>query len=206
MAKKSKGKVIQMLSPENYIRQKARTLPLYECWVNAGWNESKMASLVVARKHITGNITYGVFLVDLACLGVKDSFWHFNTPEAEYRKELDRLTRSNEGIEKIDYLLAHNIVYAGIEFAQEYEFKPHKNFTSVTQFILEEDKKDIPLIEIECGIDGLPTYMQGPLDSDAKARQIVAQLERTAGKGNYYLMNGEGDILNKEEDEITHNQ
>ena len=42
MAKTSKGKVIQMLSPENYIRQKARTLPVYECMVNSGWDETKI--------------------------------------------------------------------------------------------------------------------------------------------------------------------
>lgn len=33
MTEKKKGKVVQMLSPENYIRQKAPTLPVYECWV-----------------------------------------------------------------------------------------------------------------------------------------------------------------------------
>jgi hypothetical protein len=31
MAKKEKGKVIQMFSPEKYIRQKARILPIPEC-------------------------------------------------------------------------------------------------------------------------------------------------------------------------------
>jgi hypothetical protein len=59
MAKKGKGKIIQMLSPENYIRQKARTLPLYECWINAEWNEGKMATLIVAQlDRITGKGNY----------------------------------------------------------------------------------------------------------------------------------------------------
>ena len=51
MAKKSSGKVVQMLSPENYIRTKARTLPLYECWINTDWKEGSQASCIVSRKH-----------------------------------------------------------------------------------------------------------------------------------------------------------
>ncbi len=43
MAKKKQGKAVPMLSPENYIRQKARTLPLFECWVNKNWREDKLA-------------------------------------------------------------------------------------------------------------------------------------------------------------------
>jgi len=43
MANKNKGKVIPMLSPENYIKTKARSLPIYECIVNADWEESKTA-------------------------------------------------------------------------------------------------------------------------------------------------------------------
>ena len=41
MAKKKKGKVIQMLSPENYIKQRARTLPIYECRINSDWEINK---------------------------------------------------------------------------------------------------------------------------------------------------------------------
>jgi hypothetical protein len=201
MAKKGKGKVIQMLSPENYIRQKARTLPVYECWVNAGWDKSQIASLIVSRQHTNGNITAGIYLVDLACLGVKDTSWFFNISMSEYRKNIEHFMEMDDGVEKIDYVLAHNIVYAGIEFAGEYEFKPHRDFATVTQYILDEDHEDIPVIEIECGLEGLPAYMQGPLHSDAKARQVVAQLERVAGHGNYYLINEAGEIIDDDYDD-----
>jgi len=200
MAKSSKGKVIQMLSPENYIRQKARTLPVYECMVNNGWEESQLANLVVARQHTNGNITAGLYLVDLSCLGIKDTTWFFNISVSEYRENIERFMLTEDGVENIDYVLAHNIVHAGLEFADDYEFKPHKDFTSVTQFILDEENDDIPLIEIECGFNGLPAYMQGPLDNDQKSRQVIAQLERVAGPGNYYLIDEDGEIINDIDD------
>jgi len=67
MANKNKEKVIQMLSPENYIRKKARSLPIYECWVNTNWEGSGMANIVIARSHTNGNITFCIYLVDLYC-------------------------------------------------------------------------------------------------------------------------------------------
>lgn len=196
MTEKKKGKIVQMLSPENYIRQKARTLPIYECWVNSDWEESGLANIFVARKHSNSNITLGLYLVDLKCLGVKDAQYRFNIPESEYSEMLYQAGESLE-MEQISYTLAHNIVFAGIEFADGFGFKPHKDYTSVAQYILEEDTDDVELMEIECGIDGKPAYLRGPLDSDARAVQIIAQLERTAGPGNYTIL----DQADFEEDE-----
>ena len=184
MAKNNKGKVIQMLSPENYIRKKARTLPILECLVKSDWEEAKMATVLVARNHVNGNITVCTYLVDLMCLGVKDSMFLFNVPVHKYEEFKEKVNGGMEMTE-VDYSLAHNIVYAGIEFAEEYGFKPHKDYESVTKFMLEEDTEDIELIEIECGIDGQPVYMRGPFEDDAKARRIIAQLDKTVGRGNY---------------------
>lgn len=184
MANKNKGKVVQMLSPENYIRKKARTLPIYECSINEDWEESRMVQLSVARKHTNGNITACFYLVDLMCLGIKDSTFMFNAPIHAYREQIEKIDNQIPLVE-IDYILAHNIVFAGLEYAEEYGFKPHKDFTSITQFMLEEDTDDIELLEIECGMNDKPTYMRGPFDDDVKVKKIIAQLEKTAGPGNY---------------------
>jgi hypothetical protein len=184
MGKNNKGKVIQMLSPENYIRKKARTLPIYECLVRSDWQETKMTTVTVARNHTNGNITVCSYLVDLFCLGVKDSMYLFNVPVPKYEEFKERVNGEMEMTE-VDYTLAHNIVYAGVEFAEEFGFKPHKDYESVTKYMLEEDTEDIELIEIECGNDGKPLYMRGPFEDDAKARRIIAQLEKNAGPGKY---------------------
>lgn len=189
MGKNNKGKVIQMLSPENYIRKKARALPIYECLVRSDWEEAKMATVLIARDHTNGNITVCSYLVDLFCLGVKDSMYLFNVPVHEY-EEFKEKFNSNMEMTEVDYTLAHNIVYAGVEFAEEFGFKPHKDYESVTKFMLEEDTEDIELIEIECGNDGKPLYMRGPFEDDAKARKIIAQLEKNAGSGNYEYIDG----------------
>ncbi|MFA9391377.1 MAG: hypothetical protein ACERKD_16330 [Prolixibacteraceae bacterium] len=200
-----------MLSPEKYIRQKARSLPVYDCWINKHWKESQMANIVVARQHTNGNITAGIYLMDLSCLGVKDTLWVFNLPLVEFRDKLEIIFDAEGGFSSIEYALAHNIVYAGIEFAADYEFKPHKDFTSLTQYILEEDTNAIPLIEVTCGFDGFPAYMQESPENNHQSKEIIAQLERVAGPGNYMLLDEYGNNLNdvdyfddeEEEDEFT---
>lgn len=183
MAKKKKGKVIQMLSPENYIRQKARTLPVHECLINSGWKESGLANITVTRRHTNNNFTVGLYLVDLNCLGIKDTHYFFNISPLEYKNFIDN---TNEGINvgKAGYALVHNIIFASLEYAEEYGFKPHKDF-ALTKYILEEDTEDIELIDIECGENGRPLYVRSPNDSEWQAKSIIDQLQRTAGPGNY---------------------
>jgi hypothetical protein len=192
MAKKKQSKVVQMLSPENYIRQKARTLPVYKCFVNSNWQESGMANVLVARRHTNSNLTFGTYLVDLKCLGVKDAGYDFNVSESDFITLLDRM-KMNLDFNEINYILAHNIIYAGLEFAEDFGFKPHRDFTQVAQYILEEDTESIELMDIECGNNGKPLYVSGPFDSITDINKIIATLEKNAGPGNYSIIIGDGD-------------
>lgn len=197
MPKNKKGKVIQMLSPENYIRKKARNLPLFECLVTSDWEETKMTTVVIARHHINGNITVCSYVVDLACLGVKDTLFLFNISPLVFSDFKEKINGRLDMIE-VDYPLAHNIILAAVEFAAEFGFKPYKEYESITKFMLEEDTEEIELMEIECGIHGKPMYMQGPFEDDVRARQIIAQLEKTAGRGNYdFLLSPDNDFIDQ---------
>lgn len=135
MAKGNSDKGSQMLSPENYIRKKVRTLPVYECLVNNDWEESKMVQVVFARRHINGNITTCFYLVDLLCLGVKDTFFMFNVPFSVYKEKIEMICDGLD-MEQTTYDLIHNIIYAGLEFADENGFSPNKDFTLVTSYML----------------------------------------------------------------------
>jgi hypothetical protein len=185
MSKKAAKKQVQALSPEKYIRQKSRNLPIFKCWINKNWEESRLANIVIARQHVGKSLTVCIYLVDLYCLGVKDTYYLFNILESE----LDEFFRENDRLEftGISYELAHNIIYSALEFAEEYGFSPHRDFTQTTGFFLEEDTDDIPLIEIECGgKDGKPMYINSGHENPARERQILNQLEKNAGKGNFH--------------------
>jgi len=195
MKKNKAGKVVQMLSPSNYIKTKARNLPIYECRVQPGWENDKLAQVLVARTHTNGNITAAVYLVDLLCVGIKDTTYLFNHTKTDYEDFLNEFTEQGLTLEQIDYNLAHNIVYASIEFAETYDFKPHREFESITKYILDEDTEEIPLIEIECGSDGLPTVLVDLWEDSKALNRVVSQLEKTAGPGNYLLIYEDGRVF-----------
>lgn len=197
--KKNKGKVIQMLSPENYIKQKARALPIQECWINSLWKEEGLAQVLVARIHSNGHFTVGMYLVDLKCLGIKDAMYFFNMSELEYGELIYKL-KANMQMELTEYKLVHNIVFAGEEYAEDLGFEPHKDF-KIAVYILEEDTDDIELIDIECGRQGKPFYIRGPYESDLQAAQIIAQLVKTVGIGNFEIANSDFNDLNHDFEE-----
>ncbi|MEA4918819.1 hypothetical protein [Proteiniphilum sp.] len=169
---------------------------MFKCYVNEDWNEEgSITHLTISRKHINGNITFCSYLVDLKCLGIKDTMYKFNIPDFEFDEFVGQVD-SNLHLMEIDYNLAHNIIYAAWEFGEEIGFEPHKDFLSITQYMLAEYSDDIPLIEIACGDkDGKPLYIQGPFEDDAMANMIINRLEKNVGVGNFHFVMGDDDRI-----------
>jgi hypothetical protein len=181
---------MQNISPRQYFETRLRKLPVYKCFVNADWQKEKMASVMVLRKHVNGHVSGSNFLVDLLCLGVKDATWFFNTDE----NELIEMTQNTDvPIMETSYELAHNIVYAGLEFAEEYYIKPHPEF-AIAKYVLEEDDDAIELMEIETGEDGMPHLVESFFGQYAEAHKM---LKKYAGEGNYKVSLA---IFDEEED------
>jgi hypothetical protein len=170
----------QQLSPKKYIETQARKLPVHKCLVNADWEETQMANIVVMRRHVNGNVTLGLYLVDLLCLGIKDTIYKFNIPEFE----ADEMFADGDFFTTINYNLAHNIIFAGHDFAMEFDIPPHKDF-ALTKNILAEDNDDVPLIEIAVGdkFDGKPHLMINPY---GQGKWALEKLIKNAGEGNYH--------------------
>jgi tetratricopeptide (TPR) repeat protein len=182
--KKKESKSAVPLSAEGYIRKKARTLPIFECLINSDWKKGGMADIIIARRHINGNITLGFYLVDILCLGVKDSFYSFNILPHEYENLKREYSEELKTI-KCNYALVHNIIYGAVEFAEEFGFHPHKDFLKITVNILEEDDEKVELIDIEFGQNGKPCLIVGP---DHNYATEIAMLEKSAGPGNYEVL------------------
>jgi hypothetical protein len=181
------------LSPEKYIRTKARQLPIDKCYINEGWDECGECTIIVCRKHSNNNLTFGIYLVDIFCLGLKDSLYHFNISAVEFDDLMNTLSEQGDFLE-IEYPLAHNIIYGAIEFASDYEFNPHKSF-QLTQHILEEDTDDIELIEIPFGIDDQPAVVT--TDDDPQTH-IIKKLTKTAGEGNFLILNADLSVIDED--------
>ncbi len=192
MTKKKSAKKVTLLSPEKYIQTKARTLPLKECLVMKDWKELGISNVIVARQHASGNITMGVYLVDIYCLGVKDTLYRYNISEVEYQRLKDSFSVADTLVE-IPYVEVHNLIYGAVAYAEELGIPPHKDF-KITEKILEEDDDNIPFIEMEFGSEGKPLLM---VDTLLEASKYTPALEANAVDGYELFI----DELNEDEDE-----
>ena len=183
--KKKQVQPQQPMSPTKYFTSgRARQLPIEECWISSDWKDKGLCTVVVARKHTTGNVTFGVYLMDTFCLGLKNTYPLFNRSQFYYEDIINQMYAMHGDKMRIDYALAHNIIYGGIAYAEDLGFKPNKDWAT-SQFILEEDTEDIELIDVEFGKNGKPFFINGPLDNVGK---VKARLDASVGAGNYNVL------------------
>lgn len=179
--KKQQGQ--QFLSPEQYIRQKARTLEIGKCFVSDDLEKMGEGHVIVSRIHTGGRISVAVYLIDIWCVGVKDTFYKLRMEDYEFEEMIGSYSL---GLHECSYNEAHNWIYGAIAFAEEAGIEPDKSF-NLTQYMLEEDDDNIPLIEYKYGKDGkhaLVAYSQ------LEASRYLPLLEKNLGKGNYdFILN-----------------
>lgn len=168
------------MSPARYMREKARALPVGDCFVApSDWQESGLATVIVTRRRPDGNLAAGLFEVDTFCLGVIDAMYFASMTDEKLEKILGK-----RGFEKISYEEAHNIIYGAIAFAEEGGIKPCKDFMPAG-YILEEDTDDVPLIEYEFGKEGKHLLMISP---DLREKPYIGTLRKNLGKDFDYVL------------------
>ncbi|MBR0243961.1 MAG: hypothetical protein IJQ38_05210 [Bacteroidaceae bacterium] len=190
--KKNQGGGQQFLSPERYLKERARLQPIGKCYINADADEAGMAQIIVTRTHTGGRISMAVFLVDMLCLGVKDTYYRLRMDEEELEEIMDRQPLEwNE----CSYEEAHNRIYGAIAFAEEAGIEPHKDFR-LTQYMLEEDNDDIPHIKYDFGKDGKHLLI---CHSNLEASRYLPTLHKHLGDDFEYI------IADRDEDPFDEN-
>ena len=191
--KKQKKQQQQFLSPDQFVKQRARLLEIGKCYVSDDIEAMGEGHVIVTRKHTGGKISMAVYLVDIWCVGVKDSFYRLRLEDYEFE---DMIGTYHFGLRECSYHEAHNWIYGAIAFAEEAGIKPDKSFI-VTQYMLEEDDDNIPLIEYEYGKNGKHTLVT---HSRLEASRYLPLLEKNLGEGNYDFILNAGDADFDDED------
>jgi hypothetical protein len=164
------------------IVRRARDYPLAECWISASWQQDEpgLVEIIVARQQPDDNICFGVYLVDKLCLGLKNTFVRANFSPARYQQEVQMIFAERDAV-KCSPELAFQMIYASIDYAAQFGFEPQKDF-EVSQYMLAPRGEFNEPYKLKFGRNGKPFYIAGPNDNP---KEIVKQLEKTAGPGNY---------------------
>lgn len=140
------------MSPERFLKEKARGLEIGKCYVSKDMKKYGEGHVLVSRLHKGGKVSVAFYLLDIYCLGVKDTFYKLRMDDYEFEQLL--WTLQSENVEECTYEEAHNWVYGAVAFAEEAGIQPHRIF-NLTQYMLEEDTDEIPLMEFEFGKNGI---------------------------------------------------
>jgi|SRR5262245_35293086 len=161
---------------------------IQECFVNEDLmtpgNNQGMGTVIVSRQASSGMVAVGVYLLDVFCLGVKDSFIRLLTRE-EFRHLFSQI-RLQEPMRKVEPAVAKKLIEDTIAYAHSIGFEPHPDFR-LARKLLEDIDTSACMMEFAFGDRGKPHFISGPNDTPARIRQIGDTLKRTCGKDNYNI-------------------
>jgi hypothetical protein len=161
--------------------RRAGDYPIEGCWTRTDWQDAGLTVVVIARRQPDGRIAFGGYVVDLYCLGLKNTTASANVPRWRFYEEILPDAIGEGEVLEITPALAHELIYGSIEYAGQFGFRPHRDYRD-SRYLLDPADAHPRSETVEFGHEGKPLYIEGPYDN---AQAIVRQLERTAGEGNY---------------------
>lgn len=178
--KKKSVQAPKRLTPEQYIFRKARSLPIAKVYMSdkEAFDEG-ICNIIVLRQQPSGNYVMGVFLVDLFCLGIKDTFFRFGISWNEFVENFLEVYNADINIlEETSPQNAQGIIKNSLEYAATLGISPHKEF-KLTQYIL-DDMKIVKSVQVER--PEKPVYASLRADYNPL---VIAALNKSIGEGNY---------------------
>jgi hypothetical protein len=170
----------------NMAMKQALHAPVYECWEPEQLFETGIGTVIVSRKTEGNEILMAMFLLDVYCLGVKNSGILLMNEE-EYRFRMEHL-RKHETPIFIHPSCARKLVEETEEYAEELGFSPHKDYKNAKKIFGEIEKNACPR-SFEFGKNGKPVYISGPYDSAIFSKKVVDKLMKKCGPDGFdYLM------------------
>ena len=191
MSKQKKGKAAAPPTKAVGGMGIARSWPVHEVLVARGWEmPGTLTSVLIARRSPnSGKIATGLFLVDLACLGVKSAQVKLFKDVAEYNSGLRSHAVQVQPMAPASFNLAAKILLSGLEYAANLGFKPDPVFAQGVLLLEGANPGDEPTPVPTGGADGKPLFINGPYDN---VERVVAQLRHAVGDGNFNVILGDG--------------
>ena len=165
--------------------REAKRWPVVEALIPEQLWEDGIGQLILARREAEGQLIYGVYLVDVFCLGVKDAFWQAGSP-GQFKELVEKINEnSGQKLKPATPAALVKIIQGAVEFAKSFGFAPHSDYRH-TAMLLSGIDPAACLEEYAFGKNGKPVYFQGPYESVAQATAIRQRI--IAAGGDYTVM------------------
>jgi hypothetical protein len=163
--------------------------PLYECLVPSGLFETGLGTIIATRQPPSGEIALSAFVVDVFCLGVKNTFFKVVNKEVYHNAIMLRIVETHEGqhFENTHPSCVRKLIEGAVDYAGDLGFSPHPDYRNAKAIFGDIEAGACP-VKYVFGKEGKPMYIRGPNESITQAKKIVDQLAKRCGAGNYHYL------------------
>lgn len=163
----------------------AAAAPIHECLAPASLFDVGIGSVVVSRKMPDGEIGFGVFLIDVFCLGVKNAFFSAR-PRNEYERFIGRI-REKEALQPEEPACAVKLIRSAEAYARDLGLDAHPDYAFARRIFADIDPA-VCSRDFTFGQDGKPLYVSGPNETEADSRRIMDILSKKLGPDGFHYV------------------
>jgi len=163
----------------------AREWPLLECLIAEKWQDTaQISQVLIARNAPGGRIAVGSFVVDLGCLGVKNTMSHVFESDYEYRQVRGSFL-FRQSMVPCDLNLAAKVIAEAVAYARSLGFEPHRDYRRAVPILGDANPHECRVTIPLGGQEGKPLFFAGPYDNVAR---VIATLDQSVGPDGYHLL------------------
>ncbi len=181
-ARQEQSTVVNLMNDPTSVAIATSAAVVYECHVSKKLFETGLGHAVISKLMPNGRIAMSAFLLDVYCLGVRSISAKAMSPE-EFREQI-RLIERQDPMAKKDASYVKKLVESAEAWASGLGFSPHPDY-HVAKQLLSDIVAENCTETFEFGKDGKPMFIQGPTDTAAKVRQVLATLTKSCGAGGF---------------------
>lgn len=163
----------------------AAVSPIHECLMPGGLFDLGLGSVVVSRKMSNGEIGFGVFMIDVFCLGVKNAFFSVR-PQGEYESVIGKIS-ARESLKPVEPACAVKLIEKAVAYARNLGLDPHRDYAFAKRIFGNIDPAACSQ-EFVFGKDGKPLYAAGPGETEADSKRIIDILTKKLGPDGFHYM------------------
>ena len=135
-----RSRLQQLNSKDPTVRlQRAEKWPIVHALVGAKLWQDGIGYLAIARQEAEGRLIFGVYLVDVYCLGVKNAFWSAGTP-GDFKELIQKMGKTQTMI-PISPACLVKILEGAVEYARSFGFPPHPDYRHAAMLLAGIDPK-----------------------------------------------------------------
>ena len=180
VAQKRRAETLETSLPARVLR--AAQAPIQHCLLTESLFETGMGTLILARGATPHHLTFGSFLLDVFCLGIKDVM--FESLESDEFAIYVEATDAGSPLVSIYPSDARKLLRGLAAWSQSIGFPPHRDFAAVER-IFGDVSADASEVDFPFGHEGKPLYIPGPYESATLIRRRIEQLQKQLGDDGF---------------------